>query len=91
MANARSLPKEKLEKMVEGLDDLLKGRFMETIRCDRKTYIKTAEELNRFVEENYREEKIQREMNTYLKENTNTKTFYQIRDAANKLSSGEEK
>ena len=77
--------------MVEGLDDLLKGRFMETIRCDRKTYIKTAEELNRFVEENYKEEKVQREMKNYLKENANTKTFYQVRDAANKFSSGEEK
>ena len=89
LAHARSLPKETLEKMTGGLNSLLKGRFLETIRCDRKIYIKTAEELNQFVEESYKEEELQRNLKIFLKENPNTKTLFQVRDVASKLSKKE--
>ena len=41
LAQARNLPKDTLEKMIGKLNPLLKGRFMETIRSDRKGYVKT--------------------------------------------------
>ena len=46
--------------MITALNPLLKGRFLETIRSDRKTYIKSLEELIKFVEENYKDEMTER-------------------------------
>ena len=51
LASARNLPKTELDKTTVGLTPLLKGRLLETIRMDRKLYIKSHAELEKFIEE----------------------------------------
>ena len=71
--------------MITSLNPLLKGRFLETIRSDRKTYIKTPEELTKFVEEHYKEEMTERELKKFIVSKPAPTTFYQIRDKAKEL------
>ena len=51
LASARNLPKTELDKITVNLTPLLKGRLIETIRMDRKLYIKNHAELEKFIEE----------------------------------------
>ena len=85
LSHARSLPKDTLEKMIASLNPLLKGRFLETIRCDRKQYVRSPEALVAFIEENYKDEELQRALKIHLKENFDVKSIYQIKDKAKEL------
>lgn len=72
--------------MIAKLNPLLKSRFLETIRVDRSTYLKTFDELNSFIDENYKDEELQRKLKVFLKYNNDVRTFFQIRDKATELS-----
>lgn len=50
LANARNLPKDTLEKMISKLSPLKKGRLLETVRMDRKLYLKSHDSLVAYIE-----------------------------------------
>ena len=70
--------------MVTPLSPLLKGRFLETIRCDRKLYVKSPSALIAFIEDNYKDEELQRALKIFVKEE-DARTVYQVRDKAKEL------
>jgi hypothetical protein len=42
--------------------------------------------LGSFIEENYKDEQLQRDLRKYIEENGNVRTFFQIRDKAKELT-----
>jgi len=62
LASARSLPKSDLEKITDNLSPLLKGRLIETLRMDRKLYLKGQNELEQYIEGLTNSEHLQREL-----------------------------
>lgn len=48
--------------MISKLNHLKKGRLLETIRLDRSMYLKSHEVLEAFINENYKDEIIQRRL-----------------------------
>lgn len=60
LASARSLPKTDLEKITEKLSPLLKGRLIETLRMDRRLYIKGQKDLEEYIEGLANSEQLQR-------------------------------
>ena len=45
LASAKNLPKTEIDKITNKLSPLLKGRLVENIRADRKTYLRSYSEL----------------------------------------------
>ena len=74
--------------MIGKLSPLKKGRLLETVRMDRKLYLKNDQNLFAFVDENYKDEQLQRSLKDFIKEKE-AKTFYQIRDKAKELEEKE--
>ena len=74
--------------MIGKLSPLKKGRLLETVRMDRKLYLKNDQNLFAFVDENYKDEQLQRSLKDFIKEKE-AKTFYQIRDKAKELEANE--
>ena len=56
------MPKTEIDKITAQLNPLLKGRLLETIRMDRKIYIKNYSELEKCIEELTGNEQHQREL-----------------------------
>ena len=67
LASARNLPKTEIDKITAQLNPLLKGRLIETIRMDRKIYLKTYDELEKCIEELTSNEQYQRELRFFCK------------------------
>ena len=74
--------------MIGKLSPLKKGRLLETVRMDRKLYLKNDQNLFAFVDENYKDEQLQRSLKDFIKEKE-ARTFYQIRDKAKELEEKE--
>jgi len=53
---------------------------------DRKNYIKSPEEIERFINESIEDEEVNRKLKTYLKDNNNIRTLYVVRDLIKKFT-----
>lgn len=84
LAKAKNLCKIDLERIAAKLPDLLKGRLIETVRMDRKNYIKSEQELFKFIEESIHDEEKQRHLRKFVRDE-GVKTIFLVRDELRRI------
>jgi hypothetical protein len=67
LAQAKNLCKTDLERIAGKLPDLLKGRLIETVRMDRRNYIREEKDIFKFIEESINDEEKQRALRTFVR------------------------
>ncbi len=60
LSSAKNLPKFEVEKIVSKLNPLLKGRLIESLRGDRRSYLKSHQEMEKYIDELTSNEEYQR-------------------------------
>ena len=90
LATAKNKPKAEIEKITQKLSSLLKGRLLECLRVDRRTYIKSEDELNKFICEITNDEEMQRNLRDSLRKE-GWATYYQVKDRLKELQEPTEK
>ncbi len=84
LAQAKNLCKLDLERIAGKLPELLKGRLIETVRMDRRNYIKSESELFRYIEESVSDEEKQRALRKLVRDE-DFKTIFLLRDELRKI------
>ena len=90
LAQAKNLCKNDLERITGKLPELLKGRLIETVRMDRKNYIREEKEIFKYIEESINGEEKQRALRKFVREN-DSKTIFAVRDELRRMESEEKK
>jgi hypothetical protein len=86
LAQAKNLCKTDLERIAGKLPDLLKGRLIETVRMDRRNYIREEKDIFKFIEESINDEEKQRALRTFVREK-DVKTVFLVRDELKRIES----
>jgi hypothetical protein len=86
LAQAKNLCKMDLERIAGKLPDLFKGRLIETVRMDRRNYIREEKDIFKFIEESINDEEKQRALRTFVRQK-DVKTVFLVRDELKKIES----
>ena len=64
----------------------MKGRLIETVRMDRRNYIREEKDILKFIEQSVSDEEKQRALRKYVNENE-VKTIFLVRDELRRIES----